>query len=124
MSGEPYTKAQQLARPVRRYRRKVAGPKRWQALHDEKQGPCRVCGADRLDRNELHHLIPRDRFGDDVADNLVPICPDCHAGIHNRNKAHVVALLSGLTDAEYAYAIDKGGEGVFERVYGIEYQRV
>jgi len=34
-----------------------------------------------------------------------------------------LTLCASLTDAEYAYAIDKAGEGVFERVYGIEYGR-
>ena len=33
------------------------------------------------------------------------------------------ALCATLADAEYAYAIGKLGESVFERTYGIEYRR-
>ena len=123
MSGDPYPKAQQLHRGARRYRRKIAGPKQWQAIHAEKcDGLCRICGAPGL--HDAHHLIPRDRFGDDIPDNIIGLCRECHGGIEHRNRAHVNELLSSLTDAEYSYAIEKGGEDVFERVYGIRYQRV
>ena len=32
-------------------------------------------------------------------------------------------LCATLTDAEYAYAVGRAGEDVFERVYGIRYTR-
>ena len=32
-------------------------------------------------------------------------------------------MLSRLSDAEYAYMIDRGGEDYAEQVYGIEYAR-
>ena len=40
--AKPYTKSQQLARGAKRYRRKVASPKQWQAIIAAKVGPCRV----------------------------------------------------------------------------------
>jgi hypothetical protein len=33
------------------------------------------------------------------------------------------AVVETLTDAEYAYAILRGGESFFERCYGIRYTR-
>ena len=131
--AKPYPKSQQLARGAKRYRRKVASPKQWQAIRAAKcRGQrCRVCLAtDGVTSKvsgptwiDAHHLIPRDRGGDDVADNIIGLCRNCHGGVEIREKAHCRLMLTRLTDAEYAYAINKAGEGVFERVYGIEYGR-
>ena len=96
--AKPYSKAQQLARGERRYRRKVASPKQW--------------------------LIPRDFGGDDVADNIVPLCQHDHDMVTRREPEHVRALLSSLSDAEYAYAVGKAGEDWAERIYGLRYSRV
>ena len=120
MSGDPFPKSRQLARGEKRYRRKVASPKQWQALHAAKQGPCRLCTAPTTG---LHHLVARDHFGDDVADNLVPVCHPCHRALHVRDNTVVGVLLRNLTDAEYAYMVERGGENYAERVYGIECQR-
>ena len=120
--AKPYSKSQQLARPQPRYRRKVAGPKTWQRLWDEKGGPCRICSA-RAPLIELHHVVTREDHGDDAADNLVPLCADCHRGVHLREPAHCRLLLSRLSDAEYAHMVEAGGEDYAERVYGIEYAR-
>ncbi len=119
--AKPYPKSSQLARGERRYRRKIAGPKRWAALRSEKLGPCRVCGDS--DPRELHHVVPRDFHGDDLADNLVPLCAGCHRRVTANELAPCRVFCSNLTDAEYAYAVTKLGEQVWERVYGIEYQR-
>ena len=118
--AKPYTKEAQLSRGARRYRRKVASPKQWQSLHAAKPGPCRLCEEPTT---ALHHLVPRDQFGDDVADNLVPICFACHRALHVRDAAVCGVLLRNLTDAEYAYAVGKAGEGFAERIYGIAYAR-
>ena len=124
MSGNPYPKDAQLARGERRYRRKVASSKRWQQLWDEKRGPCRICGDSVASLMELHHLVARVHFGDDVADNLVPLCGDCHAAITLRQSAAgAKRLLLSLSDAEYAYMIDRGGEDYPERAYGVSYER-
>jgi len=124
----PYPKTAQLARGERRYRRKVASPKQWQAIIAAKQGSCRVCVSPasngRLYGNiQFHHVVPRDLGGDDVADNIVPLCPDCHASITDRHHITAFILCESLTDAEYAYAVGKLGEDVWTRCYGIEYGR-
>jgi 5-methylcytosine-specific restriction endonuclease McrA len=74
-------------------------------------------------RIQLHHVVPRDFHGDDVADNIAPLCPDCHALVTTRDPDACRAFAASLTDAEYAYLIDKAGEGAAERIYGIEYER-
>jgi 5-methylcytosine-specific restriction endonuclease McrA len=124
--AKPYPKAQQLGRGERRYRRKVASAKQWQRIAAEKKGPCRVCKrptthleAWRAGSLTLHHIIPRDFGGDDVADNIAPLCFACHPLVTDLERHACLALCSSLTDAEYAYAIGKLGEGAFERVYRV-----
>jgi len=128
MAGEPYPKSRQLARGERRYRRKVASPKQWQAIIEEKTGPCRVCGSVAENGRvfgliEHHHIVARAHGGDDVPENIVPLCPDCHGEITRRNLLTVSSLLASLSDAEYSYAVTKMGEGYFERAYGLRFER-
>src|SRR5438128_8883051 len=109
----PDPKSRTLARGPRKYRRKVASPKQWQAIIAAKRGPCRVCPnyATYNERIEFHHIVPRDLGGDDLADNIVPLHPDCHALVTVRHKDALLALAESLTDEEYAYVVAKLGEG-------------
>ena len=117
MSGDPYSKERQLARGARRYKRKVASPKQWQANISAKQGPCRVCTSPEHNGSgfgivQLHHLIPRARGGDDVADNLVPLCSNCHDMVTRRLVHAVKRLSKSLSEAERAYMVTKLGEAL------------
>jgi hypothetical protein len=120
----PFPKSVQLARGKRRYRRKVSSPKTWARIWDAKRGPCRVC-SDRAFNSVIdpHHLVFREDNGDDVPDNIVPLCRGCHEALHRRAPAICRLLLTRLSDAEYAYMMQRGGEDYAERVYGIEYAR-
>ena len=125
---KPYPKSAQLARGERRYRRKVASPKRWQAIIQAKQGPCRVCNdpgsnGHLYGRIQFHHVVSRAQGGDDVQDNIVPLCPTCHVFVTCRMPESVRLLLASLDDAEYSYAVTKAGEDFFERAYGLRYER-
>jgi 5-methylcytosine-specific restriction endonuclease McrA len=108
LSGDPYPKGKQLARGVRRYRRRVASPKQWQAIIAAKGGPCRVC-ADPASNGrvhgliEFHHLVSRARGGDDVPDNIVPLCSDCHAAVTRGAPGTVRLLAALLTPQERSY---------------------
>jgi hypothetical protein len=124
----PRPKSAQLARGQRRYRRKVASPKQWQAIIAAKIGPCRVCcdpcaNGRMYGRVQFHHVVARNHGGDDTADNIVPLCRACHFFITARRPSDCRRLVECLTDAEYAYMIQRGGEDYAERAYGIEYRR-
>lgn len=124
----PRPKAASLARGQRRYRRKVASPKQWQEIIAAKIGPCRACRDTRGNGAwhryvEFHHVVSRADGGDDVADNIVPLCRECHACITGRNLVLSRNMLGSLTDAEYAYMIQRGGENYPERAYGLRYSR-
>ena len=79
-------------------------------LRDQLRGEsCRVCSARPV---EIHHVVPRARFGrrdpsvNDPA-NLVPICHRCHQN-HHTTADHRIPR-SALTDTEVAFAVDHAG---------------
>ncbi len=117
-----FSKEAQLARSGRRYHRKVASPKRWQAIFESKQGPCKSCNASPP--NELHHVISRAHGGSDTESNLVPLCRECHALVTGRDQPTIRSLLVNLSNEEYSYAVEHGGENFFEVAYGLRYERV
>jgi len=122
--AQPHAKDTQLTRGQRRYRRKVASPKQWQAIIAGKGTTCRLAGEwAQGGAVEYHHLVSRQDGGDDVPDNIVPLCGNCHRMITTREAEHTRSLLANLTDDEYAYAVTKGGEDFFERAYGLRYTR-
>lgn len=125
MSGSPYSKAQQLGQR-KPYRRRVASAKTWARLQDERQGPCLVCGQAPC---TLHHVVPRDRFGDDIADNLVPLCGDGTSGCHGLVEAGDAETLRMLAEAiqadepaVYAYAVEKLGEDGWLRLFKVRFR--
>jgi hypothetical protein len=123
----PDPKARTLDRPRKRYRRKVASRKQWEKIVAAKAGTCRVCGGKENGRVEskitFHHVVSREDFGDDCEDNIVPLCMEDHAHVTRRNAQACRSVLLSLTDAEYAYMVERGGENYAERAYGLEYTR-
>jgi hypothetical protein len=64
-------------------------------------------------------LVSRSALGDDVADNIVPLCRVHHELITDHAAPARERLARSLTDAEYAYVIGKLGEGALERLFGV-----
>ena len=128
MSGDPYSKERQLARGERRYRRKVASAKDWQRIIAAKQGPCRVCvrplanggtPAHAPHRVQFHHLVARIHGGDDLEENIVPVCLECHDFV-TRGEPHALhALEASLTDSERGYVRRKLGADGYSRLFGV-----
>ena len=128
MSGAPYSKEHQLARGERRYRRTVASPKQWQAIIKAKQGPCRVCvrassnGGLRSSAPhliEFHHLVPRSHGGDDVGDNIVPLCADHHTLVTMHEPIACRYLSESLSEHERGYVLRKVGAAGWSRLFGV-----
>ena len=113
--------------PRKPYRRQVASRKQWARIVAEKTGPCRVCGSVENGKVEskiqLHHVVARSHGGADTGDNIVPLCLRCHDAITRREPLPSYGLLLTLTDAEYAYMLERGGELYAERAYGLRYAR-
>jgi len=101
-------------KPERRIR---VSPREWNRLHDEKGGPCRLCG-DR--KYELHHLVGRDLGGDDVADNLVPLCRAHHGEVQELKEVASSALGRLLTPEERSYVMLTKGQAFLGRYYRTE----
>ena len=128
MSGDPHSKEAQLARGERRYRRKVASAKDWQRIIAAKTGPCRVCvrplanggtPAYAPHRVQFHHLVARVHGGDDVEDNIVPLCGDCHGDVTRRAPHALASLSESLSDFERGYVLRKVGEAGYSRIFGV-----
>ncbi len=62
------------------------GPVCYQALHRsvlERDGwRCQSCGSRA--GLEVHHITPRSNLGQDVEDNLITLCWECHRRIHSK----------------------------------------
>ena len=130
MSDEarPYSKEAQLARGERRYRRKVASAKDWQRITAAKLGPCRVCvrtlsnggtPAYAPHRVQFHHLVARVHGGDDVEDNIVPLCGNCHSLVTRRSRPALRSLSESLSDFERGYVLRKVGDAGYSRIFGV-----
>jgi 5-methylcytosine-specific restriction endonuclease McrA len=122
--SDPYPKSRQLARGERRYHRKVASKAQWQRIIAAKQAPCRVCRDPASNGSvhasiQFHHLVPRSAGGDDVADNIVPLCSDCHGLVTLRNPLVLQVLREHLTHAERVYIASKFGPTGFSRLFGV-----
>ena len=68
---------------------------------------CRECPKPATDP---HHVVLRSQRGDDVEDNIVPLCFRCHRSYHD-GKTSI-----RLKPREISYVFEKVG-----RNYGIEY---
>ena len=127
VSGDPFPKDKQLARGERRYRRKVASPKQWQAIAAAKLGPCRVCVRPLANGGtpsyaphhvEFHHLVPRVHGGDDLEDNIVPLCHGCHSLVTRRSWPALAQLAASLDESERGYVLRKLGADGYSRLFG------
>lgn len=94
---------------------------------------CLTCGYYRA---SAHHLVKRSQGGDDVLDNLIPLCGACHGSLHDGNTHHAYGvthtpesvrnrigqfLLSEAGADHLAYVHRKlgTGAGVFLEKYGV-----
>ena len=128
MSGEPYSKDRQLARGERRYRRKVASAKDWQRITAAKLGPCRVCVRVLANggtptyaphRVQFHHLVARIHGGDDLEENIVPVCIECHERVTMRDHIALAAVAESLSESERGYVLRKLGPDGYARLFGV-----
>jgi 5-methylcytosine-specific restriction endonuclease McrA len=111
-----------LARGWRTRGRKMATREEWAAIREAKlaNSHCRACFVTSMSESlELHHLVPRAMGGDDVVDNLVPLCQDCHAAVTARHPMCLDAVSRRLSDGEHAYIVGKIGEGGMGRLFGV-----
>jgi hypothetical protein len=90
----------------------------WEGLRRIKLRGCRVCGVDYF-RVQLHHLVGRDLGGDDVPDNLIPLCPEHHQQVEERKRVACSLVRQRLSPAELRYILNKKGPDFLERYYGV-----
>jgi hypothetical protein len=112
-------------RPVKRHVDPEAGKEKVEA-----EGRCRVCkrktspwwkGGSRLKGLTRSHLVPRILGGDDVDDNIMPLCGmgagSCHHMSELGDVATRMAIRAVMTEAEQAYVIGRKSEFWLEQRY-------
>lgn len=99
--------------------RHVATQAEWETLREQKLDVCRGCHATTV---ELHHLIPKSLGGDDVADNLVPLCTDCHRKVHVGCDTTRLDVGLALTDEEMGHVLNRKGPAFLGRYYRVGVQ--
>jgi HNH endonuclease len=84
---------------------------------------CRACGEPSSDG---HHILYRSKGGDDVEDNVVGLCHDCHMALHKwLTEGGLIRAEVGkrLRPEEIRYVLDRLGDDpgrVFlERYYSV-----
>lgn len=69
---------------------------------------CALCGA--TGGLHLHHVLLRSRGGDDVRENLVPLCHQHHHEYHQGERQRLGEYLLTHRPDVCAYLVDKLGE--------------
>lgn len=64
---------------------------------------CRMCRKSR--GADPHHVVLKSKRGDDVEDNIVPLCRECHRRYHAQARGYI-----DLTREETAYVLFKLGD--------------
>jgi hypothetical protein len=99
-----------------------------------REGRCRACGLATRSYLTRAHLVPRGQRGDDVDENIIPLCGSgttgCHGALTDHHKASWPSLLEGaswhqvasavratLRLEEEKYILDKKGAEWLGRVY-------
>lgn len=105
------------AKPAKRYRAAIG---EWQKFREwfclER---CWACGKPW---QELHHIYPRGQGGDDVVENLAPLCRDCHRRIEAREPIARSQLRFALMPSHVKYLESKLGDtaqGWLDRNYAV-----
>lgn len=91
-----------------------------------REGTCRVgkgANAECMETWALHrhHLVGRDRNGDDVDENIIPLCHACHDALHSSIFAPVIAkrIRETMLDAEERFVLlhPEGGAEWLDKTY-------
>lgn len=110
-----------IPKPPSRYK---ASAREWQLIRDRfhREGfrECIHCSF-RTDL-ELHHIVPRSQGGDDVIQNLVPLCQQCHRVLEDHatgweHVAYAVRQFVWNRQSRLNYVTDKIGVERFDRRY-------
>ena len=100
----------------------------------EAEGRCRLCrrgvehgvrprwlGGNPFDALERHHLVPkgmgRTIGGDDLDDNIIPLCTLCHRAATEKLRWALMAIRAVLLRDEHDYIIRKKGQWWLDKAY-------
>lgn len=102
-------------RPTKRYK---ASASEWRSIREALlPANCRVCDTQRA--SHLHHVASKAQGGDDVRENLLPVCATCHDLIHGRSSWALAQVRDRITEnpAMLDYLIRAKGWEWLNRAY-------
>lgn len=80
--------------------------------HYARGGKCIACRYDRAE--DPHHILFKSARGDDVAENIAPLCAFCHRMFHygptDEQREAAASIGKGLPDESVLYVLRKMGE--------------
>lgn len=87
-------------------------------VHQRCKGKCEACGIFAPWILEIHHVRPVSAGGDGWPENLVGLCPNCHAVVEK--------VKTRMADVPYFsdWIWDHYGEGVYNRLLEIAYGEI
>jgi 5-methylcytosine-specific restriction endonuclease McrA len=109
-------------KPRKRHRASQAEWKEIRAAFRRSDCCCWTCPANWT---ELHHILNRAHSGDDVIENLAPLCAECHQRIEARDPFTRSLLRQSLMPSNIAYLSSRLAENVggwLERNYPLTLQ--
>jgi len=51
-----------------------------------KKGMCEICGFAFKPILQIHHILPISFYGNNLGDNIICVCPNCHKTLHSLYK--------------------------------------
>jgi hypothetical protein len=114
MSGDPDPKVKKTRRRKDDEPRVTRGPKKLRRIVNRlpllskllAERECRQCGKPASDP---HHLLLRSQGGDDVEENIIPLCRRDHDLVHAWDADTRIELGGKIHDDEIAYVVGKLG---------------
>lgn len=123
---EPFFKGDEPSRHDQAKQRRTDIEARWRIVcrqvdtRDNRR--CRCCGRqgnpdgiDALDKLHRHHLAFRSKGGQDVASNVLLLCPTCHDAVHVKRTLRIEATSVSGADGGLDFWQTRNGEEFLRR---------
>lgn len=107
-------------------KRVKADAEEWRLIRHGKIGPCRGCRVPgrNIYAVTMHHIVPKSLGGDDVSENIIPLCGSgthgCHGLIESHGRGHreiASRIRHRLRPEELRYALTKKGDVWLDEYY-------
>lgn len=82
-------------------------------------GKCEICGFDYKPILQVHHIVPISQFGNNQADNVMCVCPNCHKTLH-----HMYSILERNINTSISPINSTYGSNVTEKMWDVLFRYI